>query len=311
MTTPLLLYAVPGSGHLHEPVLKATGAQNGVLEMTRFPDGESYLRFDTSPKGKHIAFLACLNDPDAKLFSLLLAARTARDIGASSIGLIAPYMPYFRQDIAFNPGESISAHHIGAILSDVFSWVVTLDPHLHRISRMQDVFSIPSEAATSTAPIASWIKQGIERPIICGPDAESEQWVSKIAAACASPHLVFQKTRYDSKTVDVAVDPDIDLSGYTPVIVDDIISTGGTVVSLAEALVQHRARSAVCCVVHALFSNDIEKRLLNLGIEGVVSTNSIFHATNAIDVSGVIANSTKRTFDRFLKSGNPVSNGLD
>lgn len=280
-------------------MLKAGGFGGGLLEVSRFPDGESYLRFDTNPEGKHVALFASLNDPDAKLFPLLLAARTARDLGAASVGLIAPYMPYFRQDVAFRPGESVSARHIGAILSDRFSWVVTVDPHLHRLTRMEDVFSIPAAVASSTSAMAAWISNNVDRPIICGPDSESEQWVSKIAAACAAPYLVFNKIRYDANSVEVAVAPDLDVSGYTPVIIDDIISTGGTVISLAKELTRLGSRPAICCVVHALFSSDVEDKILGACVDRVVTTNSISHRTNSVDISQALADSTKATFFHY------------
>ena len=302
MTHTLLLYALPGCESLFDPVLSACGAEPGQLEMTRFPDGESYLRFDTDPNGRHIVLLARLNDPDTKLFSLLLAARTARDLGAESVGLLAPYMPYLRQDAAFRQGESVSARHIGATLSDVFSWVVTLDPHLHRLTRLEDVFSIPAATATSTGAIAAWISENIESPIICGPDAESEQWVRKIAQACGAPHLVFEKTRYNANSVEVDVGPDIKFEGHTPVIVDDIISTGGTVISLSRKLVRMGSQQAICCVVHALFSSDADRRILEAGFDRVVSTNSISHRTNSIDVSSALADTVSCTFERYLET---------
>lgn len=307
MSPQQILYALPGNDELYNAMLSAGGFDGGLLEVSRFPDGESYLRFETNPEGKHIALFASLNDPDAKLISLLLAARTARDLGAASVGLIAPYMPYFRQDIAFRPGESVSARHIGAILSDNFSWVVTVDPHLHRLAQMADVFSIPASVASSTNAMAAWIIKNTECPIICGPDSESEQWVSKIAAACGAPYLVFQKTRYDAKSVEVAVAPDLDISGYTPVIIDDIISTGGTVMSLAKELARLGSQPAICCVVHALFSSDVEDRILGARVDRVITTNSISHRTNAVDISEALAESTKATFSTIANMGTNIA----
>ena len=115
--TRYLLYFLPGTGHLAAPLAHELGADIGEIEFHRFPDGESYLRFLTPPDGRHIALVDCLDRPDPKLVPLLFAAMTAQDLGARSVGLIAPYMPYFRQDVAFNRGESISARHIGALLS--------------------------------------------------------------------------------------------------------------------------------------------------------------------------------------------------
>ncbi|WP_084399159.1 ribose-phosphate diphosphokinase [Henriciella aquimarina] len=296
MTRPPLLYALPGSHHLEPTLRQALSADAGELEVSAFPDGESYLRFQTSPAGQDIILLACLNDPDAKFIPLLFAAKTAHDLGARSVGLIAPYMPYFRQDVAFNPGESVNARHIGALLSDSFDWVVTLDPHLHRLSSLADVFTIPGQVAQSADAIAAWIQSHVETPMLFGPDAESEQWVSAIANACDAPYAVFLKTRHDSRSVDIDVPSGLSLSGYTPVIVDDIVSTGGTLGTLVSELRRRESPPPVCCVVHGLFSEETGKRLSAAGAGQVVTTTSVPHPTNAIDIVPALADATDKVF---------------
>lgn len=289
MRPPLLLCALSGSEHLAGPLVDGLDAEAGRLEGRHFPDGETYLRFHTNPAGRDLALLSCLRDPDAKLLSLLFAARTAWDLGANSVGLIAPYMPYLRQDIAFHPGEAVSARHVGALLSDVFSWVATLDPHLHRLCTLADVFAVPAIAGQAAPAIAAWIETNVERPVIIGPDAESEQWASAIAAECNASSIVLQKDRLGDHSVEIEVPPGLDLGGHTPVMVDDIVSSGGT---LSALISQFRARgyaSPICCVVHALFSRETWQHLLDTGARRVVSTTSLNHPTNAIDVSKAIS----------------------
>ncbi|MEZ6001073.1 ribose-phosphate diphosphokinase [Hyphomonas sp.] len=292
--TRFLLYFLPGAGHLAAPLAQELGADIGEIEFHKFPDGETYLRFLTPPDGRHIALVDCLDRPDPKLIPLLFAAMTAKDLGAKSVGLIAPYMPYFRQDIAFHRGESISARHIGSLLSTHLSWVTTLDPHLHRLAGLDDVFTIPGELAHATAPIAQWINTHIESPIIYGPDEESEQWVKSIAEACGAPYDVFRKTRLGDRNVQIEVPPGMAASDHTPVIIDDIISSGTTLATLVRTLCESGQPRPICCAVHGIFAEDAYEQLIAAGAARVVTTNALPHKTNAIDVTGALADAARR-----------------
>ena len=293
MTRPLL-YFLPGAGHLTAPLAHALEADTGEIEFHKFPDEETYLRFLTDPGGRNIALVDCLDRPDPKLVPLLFAAMTARDLGARSVGLIAPYMPYFRQDIAFNPGEAVSARHIGALLSGAFSWVTTLDPHLHRLDSLGDVFTIPAGLAHATAPMAAWIGEHIERPMLYGPDAESEQWVRAIADACGAPYTIFRKTRLGDKFVRIETPPDIAPGAHTPVIVDDIISSGTTLATLVRTLREAGSPRPVCCAVHGVFAGDAYEQLIAAGAAKIITTNALPHKTNDIDIAQTLAEAVRR-----------------
>ena len=286
MTRPLLCF-LPGADHLKDGLSARLDADIAEMIFRNFPDGENYLRFLTDPAGRQVALVACLDRPDPKLVPLLFAAMTARDLGAQSVGLIAPYMPYFRQDIAFHSGESVSARHIGALLSANFSWVVTLDPHLHRLASLGDVFTIPGALAHAATAMAAWIGANVPSPILLGPDSESAQWVSAIADACGAPYAVFAKTRLGDTDVRIDVPADVSLDGRTPVIADDIISSGTTLVTLIHALIEAGSPPPVCCAVHGVFAGDAYDRLRAAG--RIVTTNSIAHETNAIDITGALA----------------------
>lgn len=289
-----LLYSLPGAGHLAAPLAHALGADLGEIEFHKFPDGETYIRYLTPPDGRHIALIDCLDRPDPKLVPLLFAAMTAEGLGALSVGLVAPYMPYFRQDDSFNRGESVSARHIGALLSAHLSWVVTLDPHLHRIAGLEEVFTIPGELAHATEPMAAWIRDHVDSPILYGPDEESEQWVSAIAEACGAPYDVFRKKRLGDKSVRIDVPDGIVLDHHTPVVVDDILSSGTTFATLVRTLRNHGTKPPICCAVHGIFSDHAEELLIAAGAAKIVTTNALPHSTNAIDVTPVLARAVRR-----------------
>lgn len=293
MTSPLLLYVLPGAQHLAASLSEALGAELGKIEIRRFPDGESHLRFMTSPAGRDIAFMDCLKDPDAKLIPLLFASQTARELGAHSVGLVAPYMPYIRQDAEFSPGESVSARHIGTLFSTHFSWLATVDPHLHRLSSLDEILTIPSAIAHAANAMASWIRHNISEPFLLGPDAESRQWVSAIADACQAPFAIFEKTRFGDHEVTIDVPDDLDFRRHTPVIIDDIVSSGGTLATLVSALHDKTDRAPVCCIVHGIFSDGARERLEKAGAGRLVSTNTIPHATNAIDITVPLAEAVR------------------
>ena len=117
-----------------------------------------------------MVLVACLDNPDAKLLALYLGARTARELGAAAIGLVLPYLPYMRQDQPFRAGEGTSARHVAALLSSCADWLLTVDPHLHRIARLDEVFGIRARVVPSAAALANWIGSHVERPAIVGPD---------------------------------------------------------------------------------------------------------------------------------------------
>ncbi len=279
-----LLVCLPGAEHL-APGL-ATGLQCDLADMTfrRFPDGEGYLRFHNDPMGRDLVLVAVLQDPDRHLARLQFTAAAGRAQGAGRIGLITPYLPYLRQDTAFQPGEAVTARHMGALVSSAVNWLVTLDPHLHRIDRLSRVLNIPHRSVSSAGKLAAWITARIPRPLIIGPDTESAGWVKDIAMRLAAPYLVLTKQRIGDEAVRIRPDGVRDLAKRTPVIVDDIVSTGATMCASIAALLTAGAAPPVCCVIHALFGAGVEARLLSAGADCVVTTTSIRPRPGAIDI---------------------------
>ena len=146
-----------------------------------FPDGETYLKVPKSVKGKEVIVISALNNPNPKTFELMLLSRTLRDNGAKKVGLIAPYLAYMRQDKIFKAGEGISAKYYAALISEYFDWLITVDPHLHRIHYLCEVYKIPTVVIHAAPFIGNYIKKHIQKPLLIGPDNESSQWVKEVA----------------------------------------------------------------------------------------------------------------------------------
>lgn len=280
--TPIL-FAMPGNERLAEQLCAARSWQFGNLQTRQFPDGESYVRFLTDIAGHDIAIVCTLDFPDQKVMPLYLAASIARELGAKRIGLVVPYLAYMRQDARFQSGEGITAAHFARLISGVCDWLVTVDPHLHRILDLSEVYSVPTRVVRAAPEIARWIAANVERPLIIGPDAESEQWVAEVAGT-AYPYTVLQKTRHGDHDVEVSV-PDIARwRDRTPVLVDDIASTARTMIAAVSHLRAAGAAAPVCIAVHAIFTGSAYTALQGAGVARIVSCNTILHESNQIDL---------------------------
>ena len=283
-----LFLPLPGNEALAGLLAAAAGGEIARADFHRFPDGESKVRIDTDVAGRALVLVCTLDRPDEKFLPLIFAAETARELGAVSVVLVAPYLGYMRQDARFAPGEAVTSRIFARKLSQSFDRLITVDPHLHRWHALGAIYDIPAEALHAGPLVAAWLKENLPHPFLVGPDEESEQWVGGIAAAVSAPHTVVRKLRRGDTDVE-ETPPDLSgAQGRTPVLVDDIIASGRTMIEAARRLKEAGARPPVCVGVHAVFAGDAYP-LLKAVAARIVTTNTIAHETNAIDVSTLIA----------------------
>lgn len=287
------LCAWPGNEALCASLARALGAATFVLETRHFPDGESYVRIAGDCAGE-IAIVASLDHPDEKTVPLLVLADALRAEGATRVGLIAPYLAYLRQDRQFKSGEAVSSRTFAKLLSAHLDWLVTVDPHLHRYKSLSEVYSIKTQVCHAAPAIAAWIKSNIEKPLLIGPDSESAQWVGDIAARIGAPSITLEKTRKGDRDVEVSVPHIEKWQDHTPVLADDIISTGKTMLAAVKRLRDEHAKKPICIGVHAIFAGDAYEGLLKIGAR-VITCNAIAHASNGIDLTEVITTGVKST----------------
>jgi ribose-phosphate pyrophosphokinase len=280
---------ISGRPKAQAPRSSGRAAERGVVTMRRFPDGETYVRVETSVRGRDVAIVCTLDRPDDKLLPLFFLAATARDLGAASVGLVAPYLAYMRQDRRFAEGEGITSAYFASLLSRSVDWLVTVDPHLHRRASLGEVYTIPAEVVHAAPKVADWIRSNVRRPLLIGPDSESAQWIAAVAAAAGAPSIVLEKTRKGDRDVSVTV-PDVERwRDHTPVLVDDIISTAKTMIETVRHLGRTDLARPVCVGVHAVFAPAAYDELQAAGAAMVVTCNTISHASNVIDMSGALA----------------------
>lgn len=287
-----VLLPFPPQRALTEAMASPLGARIGRLDWRRFPDGESLVSIDESLRDSDVAIVASLHHPDEMALALRFAAATAREFGARSIGLIAPYLAYMRQDKRFHAGEAVSAPLFARFLEESFDWLVTVDPHLHRNPQLSRLYRIPAKRVATAPLVADWIRDNIHNAIVIGPDSESDQWVSDIAHRAGVPYQVLNKIRRGDRDVEVSL-PDIDAArGRTPVIVDDIVSSGRTAIETLGHLKRLGLPATVCVAIHAVFAQDAYEQLLAAGAARVVSTDSVTHPSNTISIAELLAHAS-------------------
>lgn len=204
------------------------------------------------------------------------------------MGLVAPYLAYMRQDHRFAPGQAVSAPLYAAFLERSFDWLVTVDPHLHRIPDLARLYRKPARCVKAAPAIAAWLRAEVPDALLIGPDEESRQWVAEVAGLAGVPFEILRKTRRGDRDVSVSL-PRATFSDRRPVVLDDIISSGQTMIETLKQLAQLGLPPATCVGIHAVFADDAHARLLSAGAARVVTCDTLRHPTNAISVVDAVA----------------------
>lgn len=276
-----------------ERLAQAAGVERAVIERHRFPDDELHLRLPERLPPRVVVYRS-LHRPNEKLLELLLVARTAGRLGAEHLTLVAPYLAYMRQDAEFTPGEAISQHIVGGFLAGLFDAVITVDPHLHRVSSLAEALPVPHALALSGAPLLADVVAA-QRPgaLLVGPDAESRQWVEAAAERHGFDFAVCAKTRHGDHEVDIVLPESLKAGLQTArrrvVLLDDVASSGHTLAQAARLLLAAGAASVDVAVTHALFAGGALDLLHQAGVGQVWSTDCIPHPSNAVWVAPRLA----------------------
>lgn len=260
-----------------------------TIAVHRFPDEE--MRVTVGAAAPTTILYTPLDRPNDKLLAVLFAAEALRRGGAKRLVLVAPYLCYMRQDAAFHAGEAISQKVIGQLLSGAVDRVVTVDAHLHRTKDIGEVF--PGTAADDVSAMPAIFEtlrmSGVDpATVVIGPDEESEPWVAELAGLLGAAHAVARKVRRGDHVVEV-VFPDPGMLARRPVLlVDDIVSSGGTLIACARALLAARCRTIDAVITHALFPPEMIRQFHDAGIRSIRSTASVPHPSNAIALDEVL-----------------------
>ena len=288
--TDVSVFALPETVAGARSLAQVLGVPLSLAAIHRFPDGE--IKVTATAAASRVIVYAPLDHPNEKLLALLFASEALRRQGAQRLVLVAPYMCYMRQDTAFQPGEAISQRVVGKLLADAFDRVVTVDAHLHRVKRIADVFTgIEAEDISAVPAIAGELaaRAGSAQTIIVGPDEESEGWVRDLARRLGLPHGVARKIRRGDRHVEIAVAEPERFAHKDVILLDDMISSGGTIIACAKALREAGAANIDVVVTHALFDEATAHAFAAAGIRTVRSTDSVPHASNSISLAPILA----------------------
>jgi ribose-phosphate pyrophosphokinase len=264
-------------------------------EIKRFPDGELYVRFDAKLEGKHVVIVQSTHHPqNDKLIELFLLLDAAKDLGARHVTAAVPYLTYARQDKRFKPGEATSAHTICKLIehagADDF---LTVD--MHNDGVIQN-FSIPTYNLTATPLLGQYLaKLNLQDPVILGIDQGSLERVRRVAAELKADYDYLGKRKVTPKKITIRP-KHLKVAKQDVVLVDDIISTGGTIIEATRILRRQRARKIYAACTHPVLVEDALPKILKVGVRAVIATDTIEHRTSVVSVAPLIAGAIQQGF---------------
>lgn len=283
------------------------------LEIRKFPDGEKYIRLKSEIPEK-VAIIQSTGYPqDENIMELIFLIKTAKELGAKDITVIIPQFGYGRQEKRFKSGEVVSAEIVANLIENAGATKV-LSITLHEES-VKEFFNIPTFNISAMPPIADYISTITNDPIIIAPDKGALGFAEELATILNCECTYMEKIRLspekvETKIVEIRCDfpPESELSkcdigekqtnitavkNKEAIIIDDIISTGGTIVNATRILNEHGAKSVDVCCVHGCLVGDAVLKMSAAGIRNIASTDTLISDTSCISVAKLIANSLK------------------
>ena len=285
----------PSSLNLAQKISKILNAPLVKVRTKRFPDGEFYFKFEENITGENLLIVQSLYPPqDAHAMELFIILHTARDLGAETIKVFAPYLAYSRQDERYLEGECLSAAMIAEVLEKLGAdTVYTIDVHNENVLRM---YHIPIYNLTASGELARYFaKKRLEDPLVISPD-EEELAIRRVKHAAEVldadwDSLEKKRDRYTGEIITYA--KDLDVKGRDAVIIDDIISTGKTIANAAKILRDQGAKRIFVGVSHALLLGDSVKIIRDSGVKEIAGTDSVMNDYAKVSVAPILVNALK------------------
>lgn len=259
---------------LAKDICSQLGVELGSVKVSRFKSGEIYVNYEESIRNCDVFIVQSLSHPINEMFvELLVMIDAAKRASAHTVNIIVPYYGYARQERKSAPREPISAKMVADVLTTVgANRVITMDLHAPAI---QGFFNIPVDHLTALDLISQYLRsKNIANPVIVSPDAGRASTAEKLANHLDSPFAIMIKKR-PSHNESVITHVIGDVEGKTPIIIEDIIDTGTTIVNVVEGLKERGAEDVYVCATHGLFSSNALERLNHSNIREVVVTDSI------------------------------------
>ncbi|MFF2090482.1 ribose-phosphate diphosphokinase [Paenibacillus sp. NPDC058174] len=266
------------SGSSNKPLAEQLCAELGVplgkVDITRLQSGEIHLAYQESLRNYHVFIVQSLSHPvNENLVELLVMIDAAKRASAKTINIVMPYYGYARQERKSAPREPISAKLVADILTTVgANRIIAVDLHADAI---QGFFQIPVDHLTALDIITDYLKnKKIQKPVVVSPDAGRASMAEKLADYLDCPFAIMIKNRPAHNQTEITHIIG-EVEGMTPIIIEDLIDTGGTIVNVVEALKKRGANDAYIAATHGLFSQNALEKLNHPNIREVVITDTI------------------------------------
>ncbi len=285
----------PSSLNLAQKISKILNVPLVKVRTKRFPDGEFYFKFEENIAGENLLIVQSLYPPqDSHAMELFIILHTARDLGAETIKVFAPYLAYSRQDERYLEGECLSAAMVAEVLEKLGAdTVYTIDVHNENVLKM---YKIPIYNLTASGELARYFaKKGLENPLVISPD-EEELAIRRVKHAAKVlgtdwDSLEKKRDRYTGEIITYA--KDLNVQGRDAIIIDDIISTGKTIANAAKILKDQGAKRIFVGVSHALLLGDSVRIIRESGVEEIAGTDSVVNDYAKVSVAPIFVRALK------------------
>ncbi len=286
--------SVPG---LARGIARRLGTTAHFPRIEKFPDGEIHVVEGDYTPSQTVAYVQTMHPhPNDMLVEMEFTVDLLKELGAERVIAVIPYVGYMRQDTRHVKGEAIAIRSMLKMLDFAgINDIVGVDMHLHRLG-MEELASfsrIKIHEVGAAELLAGKAGQGLTKPLVVGPDSESERWAAAAAQVLSTDYDVLEKHRLSAREIEHRP-RSLDAKGRDVLIIDDIVSTGGTIMDVIKSLrAQGAMRVNVACT-HAVLSDiDSLTGLFRAGMDEFVSTNTINNEFGIVDVSGLIADKLK------------------
>jgi len=275
----------PASQLLASRTAKALGTEPVLCEFNRFPDGELYLRIADETKDENVTIIQS-TPTDSDFVSLLQLINACNE--AKELNVVIPYMGYARQDKKFKNGEPISARAIARCINA--DRIFTINIHAKNVLRY---FPCPAKNLDAAKLLGKYIAGFcMENPILVAPDSGAKELVKNVSSDQGFDYDHLHKTRLSGDTVIINT-KNVDVTGRHVVLVDDMISTGGTMAESIRVLRDQGAVEVYIACVHPVFVRNAALRLFNAGVKDIIATDTLEKAESILSVAPLIADALK------------------